>query len=64
MNYYLKSQIRNMVSMTEAFNKACHLAVLQNDGEIDKNEGKALKKIDKATERFLKEINSVINEKA
>lgn len=64
MNYYLKSQIRNMITMTEAFKKACHLAVMQNDGHVDKGEAKALKKIDKATGQFIKEINSVISEKA
>lgn len=60
MNYYLKSQIQNMITMTKAFEDACKLAVLQNDGEIDKNEAKALKKIDAAAQRFIKEINSVI----
>lgn len=63
MNHYLKSQIMNMITMTEAFTKACHMAALQNDGQMDKDETIALKKIDKATERFLKDIKSVINEK-
>ena len=63
MNYYLKSQVNNMTIMTKAFNDGCHLAVTQNDGSIDKEEAKALKKIDEATQRFIKEINAAINEK-
>lgn len=60
MNHYLKSQIENMITMTKAFDKACHLAVMQNDDHVDKDEAKALKKIDAATQRFIKEIESVI----
>lgn len=59
MNHYLKSQIENMTAMTKAFESACRLAVLQNDGRIDKDEAKALKKIESAAERFIKELNSV-----
>lgn len=60
MNHYLKSQIENMTAMAKAFNDGCHLAVLQNDGQIDKDEAKAIKKIDAATQKFIKELNSVL----
>ena len=60
MNQYLKSQIENMKVMTTAFKNACHLAVMQNDGQIDKQEEKAIKKIDAATQKFLKELDSVL----
>lgn len=63
MNHYLKSQIENMTTMTNAFTNACRLAVMQNDGNIDKEESKALKKIDTAAQRFIKEINTAIKEK-
>lgn len=49
-----------MTTMTKAFNDACRLAVMQNDGQIDKDEEKALKKIDAAAQRFIKEINGAI----
>ncbi|MBQ7001996.1 MAG: hypothetical protein IJN67_13325 [Oscillospiraceae bacterium] len=60
MNYYLKAQIENMKSFTTTFKNACQLAVMQNDGSIDKEEAKILKKISKATERYVKELNSIL----
>lgn len=60
MNHYLKSQIENMLIMTKAFQNGCHMAAMQNDGKIDKDEAKALKKIEAAAERFNKELNSII----
>lgn len=52
-----------MTTMAKAFKNACHLAATQNDGQIDREEAKVIKKIDAATERFIKEINSVIGQK-
>lgn len=60
MNYYLKTQITNMLTMTEAFKNSCHMAVFENDGKTDKEEAKALKKIDKATANFIKELNKIL----
>lgn len=62
MNLYIKSQISNMTTMGNAFKKACHLAATQDDGKINREEEKILKKLDKATDRFLKEINAVIQD--
>jgi hypothetical protein len=62
MNQYIKSQIENMTTMTKAFSDGCHLAAIQNDGTISKEEAKALKRIDAAVQRFIKEINSVVKE--
>lgn len=63
MNHYLKSQIENMIAMTRAFESGCHMAVMQNDGKIDKDEAKALKKVEAAAEQFIKEISNVIKNK-
>ena len=60
MNYYLKAQIENMKTMTTAFKNACQLAVMQNDGHIDKEEAKTLKKINDATQRFIKELDKIL----
>lgn len=62
MDYFIKSQIKNMTSIAEAFVNACRIAAQKNDGLIDKDETKALKKIEAATQRFIKEINAVIKE--
>ena len=59
MNDYIDMQIRNMISMTKTFEQACVLAATKNDGKIDAAEMKALKKIKAASNRFIKEIESI-----
>lgn len=59
MNYYIDAQITNMILMTKTFNESCRMAATQNDGKIDKDEEKTLKKIRVATEKFIKELESI-----
>lgn len=59
MNYYIETQIKNMLSMTKTFEQACELAATKNDGKIDAAEAKALKKIKTATAKFRKELESI-----
>jgi len=59
MNDYIQMQIRNMVSMTKTFEQACELAAMKNDGKIDAAEIKTLKKIKAASDKFIKEIESI-----
>lgn len=59
MNDYIKAQIFNMITMTKTFEQGCKMAATQDDGHIDPNEEKALKKIQKATEKFRKELETV-----
>lgn len=44
MNDYLKAQITNMTTMVKTFELSCKMAALKNDGKVDKNEEKQLKK--------------------
>lgn len=60
MNHYIKSQTENMITMTKAYTNGCRMAAMQNDGQIDKDEAKALKKIEAAAQKFIKEISSAI----
>ena len=59
MNTYMKAQIDNMISTLKIFQSSCELSATKDDGQIDKDEAKALKTINKATERFIKEIESL-----
>ena len=59
MNSYIHSQIFNMITVTKTFEQGCKMAVLKDDGRIDKAEEKALKQIEKATQRFIKDLNCV-----
>lgn len=59
MNNYIKAQIVNITTMTKTFEQACELAAMKDDGEISKEETKQLKKIKAASQRFVKELESI-----
>ena len=60
MNHYIRSQIENMKMITKAFQQGCQLAAMQNDGQVDKEEAKVMKKIDAAAQKFIKELDSIL----
>ncbi len=56
MNRYLDGQIQSVIIMVKTFRTSCEMAAMKNDGKIDRNEAKALKRINAACDRFIKEI--------
>lgn len=59
MNSYIDAQIMNMKIMAKTFEQSCRMAAMKNDGQIDKAEEKTLKKISAATQKFIKELESI-----
>lgn len=59
MNYYIETQISNMVTMVQTFQQSCRMAALKNDGKIDKTEEKQLKKIDAAAHKFIEDLQKI-----
>lgn len=59
MNSFIKAQILNITTMAQHFKQSCELAAMQDDGKISKSEEKTLKKINQATDRFIRELNSI-----
>lgn len=59
MNTYIESQIMNMTAIAKTFEHSCRMAATKDDGRIDKAEEKILKKIEKATQHFIKELESI-----
>ncbi|MBP3698889.1 MAG: hypothetical protein J6J01_05365 [Oscillospiraceae bacterium] len=59
MNTYIKMQILNMTSMVKSFEQSCIMAARKDDGEIDKAERDTIKRIEKATAHFLKELDKI-----
>ena len=48
-----------MKSSVNIFLSGCELAAAQDDGHIDKEEQKILKKIRRATEKYLKALDEI-----
>ncbi len=59
MNFELLAQIRNMKNLVGNFEKICRIAAAKDDGKISADEAKTLKKINAASQRFLKELNKL-----
>lgn len=59
MNYYITAQITNMIAMAKTFEQSCKMAAMKDDGSIDRAEEKHLKKINAATQKFIKELESI-----
>lgn len=59
MNIYIQGQIVNMESFAKTFLYSCKQAALKNDGSIDRSEEKLLRKIEKATEKYITQLNKL-----
>ena len=59
MNYLIKSQIINMISVAKTFDQTCKMAAKMDDGCTDKDEEKLLKKITIATAKYIKELEKL-----
>lgn len=59
MNIYIQGQIANMTSFSKSFLYACKQAALKNDGSVDPCEEKTLRKIEKATEKYITQLNKL-----
>lgn len=59
MNPYISAQITNMKASVNNCCEACHWAAREDDSMADPKEHATLKKIDKAVERFLRELDKI-----
>ncbi len=59
MNVFMIAQIGNMIMSAEQFKKAIEIAALKDDNLIDKKENAAIKKLKKATDKFIEELKSI-----
>ena len=62
MNLYIREQIRSMMTVTGTFRGYCRSAALKDDGRIDKEEERTLKRIDRASDRFMKELEKIVED--
>ncbi len=59
MNDYIKAQIMNMVAIVKTFELSCKMAAQKDDGKIDSEELRQLKKINKASEKFIQQLTNI-----
>lgn len=59
MNFYIDTQIINMKAMVRNFEQSCRVAATKDDGKISPEEEKILKKINAASQKFIKELDKL-----
>lgn len=59
MNQYISAQIMNMKTMTNTFVQACEMAALKDDGTVDREEARQLKRIRQAAADFIRQLERV-----
>lgn len=57
MNDYINAQILQMKAYAQSWRAACKMAALKNNGIIDKEEAKQLKRIEKAVQTFVTQLD-------
>ncbi len=60
MNSFIISQCRNIRLMVSVFNTAVIEAAKKDDGTISVEEEETIKKLQKASLRYLKDINKIV----
>ncbi len=58
-NAFLALELANMKIAANAFRQRCEAAALKDDGKIDEEEARILKKVNAATDKFLKELEKI-----
>ena len=58
-NIFIQAEVTNMKLFAETFPQRCTTAAIKNDGTVDAEEAKILKKVNAATRRFLKELSKL-----
>lgn len=59
MNIYLQTQILNMKMAVQNFEQTCIVTAQKDDGKIDPEEKKIIKRIQSASEKFIKELDKL-----
>ena len=55
----IKLQILNLKLVVNNFRTSCHGKMLKSGGSVDKQEKRLLKRIDNATDRFLRDLQNI-----
>lgn len=58
-NVFMQTEITNMKLLAQTFPQRCEVAATKDDGKIDAEEAKILKRVNAATSRFLKELSRI-----
>ena len=62
MNDHMRLQIKTMLVSIDTFRNGLKIGAMKDDGVIDKNEKKILKKAEKASEQYAVKLKKLLGE--
>ena len=61
MNVYMDNSIEAAIGYLKAFEQTMKLASMKDDGQVSKDEAKLLKRLNKATDKYIDELESLLD---
>ena len=61
-NQFMRIHVRNMKTSLQSFKMGLQLAAEQDDGAVDREEKRDMKRLEKATDKFMEELEKVMKE--
>lgn len=62
MNDYMESYINGTITYLKTFQSSLRMAAMKNDGRIDKQEQKVIDKANKLTDKYIRELEYLIDD--
>ena len=61
MNSYMDATVKAAIGYLQAFKQSMKMAAMKNDGDIDRQEEKILKKLNKITDRYIDDLENLLD---
>ncbi len=62
MNTYIQMSIKTCIGYLDSFKQGMRMAAMKDDGAISREEEKLLKRLNKATEKYQRELSDMLDE--
>lgn len=62
MNTFMNTNIKATCGYLKAFEQSLKMSALRDDGQLDRQEEKILKKVYSLTEKYIKSLESLLND--
>ncbi|MBQ8111519.1 MAG: hypothetical protein IJ124_15330 [Clostridia bacterium] len=61
-NTYMNTSLKACIGYLRAFEQSMKLAAMKDDGQVDKVEEKQLKQLNKATDKYIRELEGLVDD--
>ena len=62
MNSYMETSVKACIGYLRAFEQGMRLSAMKDDGQVSKEEAKILKRLDKLTDKYITELEYMLDD--